>query len=203
MATVVTIVGPSIAALVRSNLKATQRLTEVIIISINGILVTGGSFSFNRRHLVSRKLDGHIDIEYEIFLEELCGTQTCDDAQSVADAFYESVTVGMQREIDSGAFSETLEQKAQGIGEILELAITSSDFSDLVVVILALSSIWYPAWTTGKYCLNDGEQRELFVPLIFFSMYISYFLRLISFHLLLVSLLPSSLYEVQRRILAF
>mmetsp|Transcript_25700 Transcript_25700/g.44898 ORF Transcript_25700/g.44898 Transcript_25700/m.44898 type:complete len:1663 (+) Transcript_25700:1-4989(+) len=158
VANVVTIVGSSIADLVRSNLKTTQRLAEVIIISINGILVTGGSFSFNRRHLVSRKLDGHIDIEYEILLEELCGTQTCTNAQEVANAFYESVTVGMQREIDSGAFSETLEQKAQEIGEILELAITSSDFSDLVVVILALSSIWYPAWTTGKYCLNDGEQ---------------------------------------------
>lgn len=158
IATVVTIVAPSIAELVRANLNTGQRLRSVTIISINGVLVDPGTNTFTRRHLVSRRLEGDIDIEYEIALEELCSSQTCDNAQEIANTLYDSVTETMQEEIDSGVFENTLEATAAALGVVFEAEVSQPIWSDLVVTVLALLSIWYPVWIDGKYCENDGNQ---------------------------------------------
>lgn len=161
IATVVTIVGPSLAELVKATLKPTQKLKSVLITSINGILVTGNNrLSFTRRHLTARGLGEDLDIEYEIALEELCSTQTCDNAQEISNALYASVTEEMRTEINSGKFATVLKETAAEQDVIVEVAVGESNFEELVVVVLALASpaTWYPVWTNGNYCSNDGEQ---------------------------------------------
>ena len=112
---------------------------------------------------------GEIDINYEILLEEICASITCDDAQEVANALYDLVTESMQKEIDNGKFTTALEAMAEEVGESLQLAVESADFSAVVLKVLSLASIWYPSWTTGKHCLNDGAQRKIrSVPSFFF-----------------------------------
>lgn len=172
VATVVTIVGPSLAELVKATLKPTQKLKSVLITSINGILVTGNNrLSFTRRHLTARGLGEDLDIEYEIALEELCSTQTCDNAQEISNALYASVTEEMRTEINSGKFATVLKETAAEQDVIVEVAVGESNFEELVVVVLALASpaTWYPVWTNGNYCSNDGEQRELvsFLAVVF------------------------------------
>lgn len=111
------------------------------------------------RQLVSRALQGGgIDIEYEVILEQICADTDCSNAQEIADALYDAVTETMQNDIDSGVFAQIVTATAEEQGAIVEVAIANSDFEDLVVLVLALASIWYPAWTTGEYCSNDGEQ---------------------------------------------
>ena len=122
----------------------------------------GSSFSF-LRHLetVSRHLDNNIDIEYEIQLEQICADEGCGNAQQIANELYESVTDNMQAEIDSGAFAAAMEAEARIVlGQTLDLEITDPVFEELVVTVLALLSIWYPSWTGGQYCRNDGDYRE-------------------------------------------
>jgi len=86
----------------------------------------------------------------------------------------------MQDEIASGAFAITLEQVAEEIGEILEITVEESNFSDLNMVVFSPQTpsmspsnsfqpsgkFWYPAWITGSYCLDDGNQRKLFSPMV-------------------------------------
>lgn len=159
-----------VADLVRQDLRAGQTLVGVIIISINGILTTGQT-SFARRHLesgdshsesirISRRLEeeSELDIEYELLLQEIITPGI--DPQDLANKFYESVTESMQEQIDSGALVTKLELTAEELDVVVELAVSNSDFSQLVLVVLNLVSIWYPAWTSGKYCLNDGGQRK-------------------------------------------
>lgn len=107
----------------------------------------------------SRELNAGLDIEYEIILEELCATLSCDDAQEVANLLYESVTDSMQAEIQSGAFATALETQATVVGETLSIAVASSNFSAAVVQLLGIVSRWYPTWgNTGEYCQNDGNE---------------------------------------------
>ena len=138
IATVVAITGPSIAALVQQNLNENQSVT-VVILSINGIPVTSGSQSFAGRRLTARRLQGDaLDIQYEIILEEICATTDCSDKEpeEIANLVYETVTESMQDEIASGAFATTLEQVAAESGEIFEITVEESNFSDLQVAVL-------------------------------------------------------------------
>ena len=160
VATVVNIVGPTIADLVRSNLRTGGRLSGVSIISMNGVAVPPGTSSFTLRRLTDRRLDGDIDIGYEITLEQICATQTCDDAQELANALYSSVTESMMEEIDSGAFATALEATAQEQNKALVIAVAGASFDELVVAILGLLSVWYPMWIDGQFCKNDGNERE-------------------------------------------
>lgn len=174
IATVVAITGPSIAALAQQNLNENQSVT-VVILSINGIPVTSGSQSFTGRRLAARRLQGvALDIQYEIILEEICATTDCSDKdpEEIANLVYETVTESMQDEIASGAFATTLEQVAAEIGEILEITVEESNFSDLQMVVLSPGTpsmspsnsfqpsgeFWYPSWIIGSYCLDDGNQ---------------------------------------------
>ena len=165
--TLITILSNSITDLVRMDLRSTQRLKGVNILSINGIPVTDGQSSslfsdiFGTRRLTSRILVGSIDAQYEIILEQICATQTCDDAQEVANTLYEQVTVSMQREIESGAFENAMEVEAFKESLVLELDVVEPEFENLVVTVLALLSVWYPTWKDGQYCENDGNEREL------------------------------------------
>jgi len=148
--------------LVSANLLEGQRLQSVRIISINGQAVTGTTNEFfPSRRLASRRLDQHVYIEYEIILEELCGTGDCNDAQEAANKLYDSVTSSMQQNIDSGVFEQMLEQSAAELNVILDASVLDHDFEHLIVQILALLSSWYPTFTQGQYCENDGGEREL------------------------------------------
>ena len=160
ISTIISIVVPSIADLINADLQPGQVLRRVVVTRVNGIAVDE-SFSFRRLQSVSRRLDNHIDIEYRIDLEEVCDTQGCNDAQQIANALYESVTDNMQAEIDSGAFAQAVEQEALVVlNQQLDLQITEPVFADLVITVLALLSLWYPSWTNGEYCRNDGDYRE-------------------------------------------
>lgn len=158
----------------------------MVILSINGVPVSPGLQSFTGRRLVARGLQSDaLDIDYEIILQEICATTDCSDKepQEVANLVYESVTETMQDEIASGAFAATLNQVAENIGEILEITVEESNFSDPNVVVFSPAvppqpsgtptatpstspsstsqpsgELWYPAWTAGVYCLNDGNQ---------------------------------------------
>jgi len=152
---IISIVGPTLQQAASANLSPNQRIKEVIITSINGNPVNF------RRGLAGapRELNAGLGIEYEIILEEICATSSCDNAQEVANQLYQSVTESMKEEIDSGAFAQALETQAVEVGETLEIAVASSDFSAAVVELLGIVSRWYPAWgNTGDYCLNDGNE---------------------------------------------
>jgi len=174
IATIISILVPSIASLVQADLINGQRLKEVIILSINGKAVNSSTLGRQLgSETVSRRLNGHIDIQYKIILEQLCGSITCNNSQQVANAFYESVTTKMQAEIQSGVFVETMRKKALEQSIEVELSVTNPNFSALVVTVLALLSttrhptplpttlgqiIWYPGWSAGIYCLDDDKQ---------------------------------------------
>ena len=125
---------------------------------------------FPARRLASRRLDQYVYIEYEIILAQVCSTDDCNDAQEVANKLYDSVTSSMQQEIDSGVFEQMLEQTAAQLNVILDAAVLDHDFEHLTVQILALLSSWYPTFTQGQYCENDGGERELLFCLHLFAL---------------------------------
>ena len=163
--TIIEIVGPTLTDLIRTDLRSDQRLKEVNIISINGVLVEPGTETFFRRRLQSACTwtDGDntsLCIEYEILLEELCSSDHCYNAEDVANTLYDQVTTDMQQEIDSGVFELELEKTALSNQIVLDLEVDNPNFEELAVLVLALLSSWYPTWKDGSYCENDGGERK-------------------------------------------
>ena len=99
-------------------------------------------------------------VEYELILEEICSTTSCEDSQAVANALYQQVTDELRQVIDSGAFTTMLQQNAQALSvdALLSTAVGSGDFGSVVVAILGLLTNWYPDWVRGGYCVNDGNE---------------------------------------------
>lgn len=141
------------------NLNSSQRVKSVRIISVNGVAVSGG---FSLRRLESRELSVAA-VEYEALLEQICSTSGCSDADTVAQQLYNQATDAMRAEIDNGNFASSVQTAAatQNINALLAVAVTTSDFSSVVLNVLGLSSIWYPDWENniGK-CINDGKSFE-------------------------------------------
>ena len=81
---------------------------------------------FGFRDLRTRALQGS-QVDYELILEELCDTGTCDDSQAIADALYDDVSANMQVKIDSGEFQQALQDS--GVASLSAAAVNSGDFS--------------------------------------------------------------------------
>eukprot|EP00956_Cyclotella_meneghiniana_P035396 scaffold114420_cov67-Cyclotella_meneghiniana.AAC.1 len=126
----------NVAAVVSSSLNSAQRVNSVNIISINGVLVTGG---FSHRRLIGRNLS-EATVEYEILLEEICSNDGCSDAATAAQALYEQATDAMREAIDSGAFATAVRSDAvsANVDALLEIAVASSDFSSVVLNLVGL-----------------------------------------------------------------
>lgn len=158
--TIVTVMSATLKDIASANLNSDQRVKEVKIIAINGVPVDQASLGRVRRR---RQLEGtgdELDIDYELIMEEICATDTCDNAQEVANAFYEAVTTEIQQAVDSEEFADAVEEEASKLNVILEVAVSSSNFSEIVVALLNLiiEDKFYPDWKSQSgSCLNDGE----------------------------------------------
>jgi hypothetical protein len=155
--TVVTILATTLKNAFSTNLLTSQRVTAVNIISINGVLVSSGT-TLRNRLLESRNLEVAI-IDYEVLLEEICSTSSCDDAEAAAADLYEKATDTMKTEIDCGRFASAVRDaaSASNVEALLDIAVESSDFSEVVLTLLGVLSTFYPDWENGGYCKNDGE----------------------------------------------
>ena len=151
--TVITILAATLKKAASANLNTSQRIIDVKIISIGGVKVT------STQRL--RSLTGGTLIEYEILLEAICATSSCDDSQEVANALYKQATDSMKAAIDDGSLATTLKQNAQAAGNadsLLTVAVDSGDFSPVIITILGLLTDFYPDWVGGGYCSNDGNE---------------------------------------------
>mmetsp|Transcript_20570 Transcript_20570/g.42774 ORF Transcript_20570/g.42774 Transcript_20570/m.42774 type:complete len:639 (-) Transcript_20570:133-2049(-) len=153
--TVLTLLADTIKARASVKLNSNQRVKSVKILSINGVPFNGSS---------SRRLQDSALIEYEIILEEICSTSKCDDSQAVANALYQSVTQEMRASIDDGSLTTAIVQSAQASGAdadaLLAAAVESGDFGEVVTTIIGLLGDFYPDWSGGGYCLNDGNEPD-------------------------------------------
>ena len=160
--TIVTIMSATLMDIASANLNSDQRVKEVKIVAINGVPVDQASLDF-RRH---RQLEGtgdELDIDYELIMEEICATDACDNAQEVANAFYEAVTTEIQEAVDSEDFAEAVEAEAAALNVILDVAVASSNFSEIVVALLniIIEDSFYPDWKSQSgSCLNDGKEPK-------------------------------------------
>jgi hypothetical protein len=153
----VTILAENLKAAATLNLNSSQRVKSVRIISINGVLVDSGTTL--RRLDSSRHLEVAI-VEYEVLLEEICSSSSCDNADEVAAALYDKATDSMKAEIDSGKFATSVQQAASSsnVEALLAIAVDSSDFSEVVLEVLGGLSVFYPDWENNSYCKNDGGE---------------------------------------------
>jgi len=110
------------------------------------------------RRLQRRLQSASLQVSYELEIEAICSSSDCSDAQTVANQLYEEVTGGLRDAIDDGSALSSLQGSSSVIATLLDGAIITSNFGEVVVPILALLAVWYPDWRgQSGTCKNDGN----------------------------------------------
>jgi len=139
---------------------------EARILKLNGISVSELDIQRNRL-LRSRSLVYTTDelvVEYQVLLEAICTNPDCSDAQSVGNALYAQATGELKAAIEDGTFASGLKAALSAetnINNLLDSAVLSGNFGEVVIPILNLLSHWYPDWVGGEIrCKNDGDAPD-------------------------------------------
>lgn len=128
----------------------------VVSCVVNILEANCASSASRRRRLLSLDL---LVIEFELVIEAICSSSSCADAEAIANDIYSQVTGELKAAIDGGSLVDDLRAVSGDLDTLLGTASASGDFSDVVVPILALLSVWYPDWGHQKHtCRNDGKQ---------------------------------------------
>ena len=119
------------------NLEADQSIADVTITSIGGEVQGSGNLRLRLLQAAS------LPVEFELVAQVTCSAISCDDVTIVANLLYDRVKGSLSDQISSGAFSSTLQEKANN--ELVHSLISASVSSVAVTGVMIYSS-----WNSWK-----------------------------------------------------
>eukprot|EP00584_Thalassiosira_punctigera_P022733 CAMPEP_0172574500 /NCGR_PEP_ID=MMETSP1067-20121228/136730_1 /TAXON_ID=265564 ORGANISM="Thalassiosira punctigera, Strain Tpunct2005C2" /NCGR_SAMPLE_ID=MMETSP1067 /ASSEMBLY_ACC=CAM_ASM_000444 /LENGTH=908 /DNA_ID=CAMNT_0013367129 /DNA_START=168 /DNA_END=2895 /DNA_ORIENTATION=- len=128
----------------------------------NILKVNGEKFNSSQNNPGLRKFlrrlqnSAELEVEFELILTSYCAQSDCTDAETVANAAYSQTTGALRTAINNGSLVSAVQSTSSDISSLLNDAVASGDFSELVLPILAFL-VWYPDWGSSHTCINDGN----------------------------------------------
>ena len=134
-----------------ANGNASVQACTVVLKTMNGVAVT------RKLNLRNRSLQSELVIEFELLLDLICANEECLDAQATANAVYSESTGSLKDALDDGSLITQITTDLPTTTSLLADAVLTANFSGVVVPLIGLLSLWYPAWESRETsCKNDG-----------------------------------------------
>jgi len=93
-------------------------------------LLKVGGYAVARRLMRYLQEDG-IDIEFEVIMDAVCDTITCERSNEIASSLYNQVTTDLRAKVEDGEVSRVIQEEAasNGVSELANVTVSSNSFN--------------------------------------------------------------------------
>merc|ERR1712176_674529 len=93
-------------------------------------LLKVGGYTVARRLMRYLQEDG-IDVEFEVIMDAVCDTITCERSNEIASSLYNQVTTDLRAKVEDGEVSRVIQEEAasNGVSQLTNVTVSSNSFN--------------------------------------------------------------------------